>query len=101
MSGTTGGFPASVPLILAPDGTLQTVKSESRRGRGRGRGATTPNSLGFVGAAAAAAAAAEVAVKYFIPRTFVTSRGLRCDFINARWLADPCRERIRATSGPA
>ncbi|XP_075970920.1 ten-Eleven Translocation (TET) family protein isoform X2 [Anticarsia gemmatalis] len=29
-------------LILAPDGTLQTVKSESRRGRGRGRAATTP-----------------------------------------------------------
>ncbi|XP_047521405.1 DNA N6-methyl adenine demethylase isoform X2 [Pieris napi] len=29
-------------LILAPDGTLQTVKSESRRGRGRGRSSTTP-----------------------------------------------------------
>ncbi|XP_052750450.1 methylcytosine dioxygenase TET isoform X2 [Galleria mellonella] len=29
-------------LILGPDGTLQTVKSESRRGRGRGRSTTTP-----------------------------------------------------------
>lgn len=29
-------------LILAPDGTLQTVKSESRRGRGRGRAGSTP-----------------------------------------------------------
>ncbi|XP_047986401.1 LOW QUALITY PROTEIN: DNA N6-methyl adenine demethylase [Leguminivora glycinivorella] len=29
-------------LILGPDGTLQTVKSESRRGRGRGRTVTTP-----------------------------------------------------------
>ncbi|RVE47230.1 hypothetical protein evm_008098 [Chilo suppressalis] len=33
-------------LILAPDGTLQTVKSESRRGRGRGRAPTTPSYRG-------------------------------------------------------
>ncbi|XP_075970921.1 ten-Eleven Translocation (TET) family protein isoform X3 [Anticarsia gemmatalis] len=49
-------------LILAPDGTLQTVKSESRRGRGRGRAATTPSYRGRKPLGGTAGVAGAVAV---------------------------------------